>query len=502
MVGAEALRTTDRPQPLEAVELPEEEFSWCSVNLLEALDKGLLLKAAVFGIEGRHARELLDRCKWPLSYVAGAAGLARAFHFPRFKRIWLETSDLPIYQPGQVTELDPRPSGYLSPITQTDIDALRVSSGQILMTCSGRSGSIGRTTYVSKTLHDRIFSHDLIRIECTDRENSGYLYAFLRTQTGRALVKTNEYGAMIPHIEPSHLENVPVPNPPPVLKKRIHNLVMRSYALRDNSNELLHEGEQLLYDALNLPPISKLRVRYFDKTADLRNYSVELSRLDGRLDASYHVPIVDAIMRRLEKEAAEITTIGDPRISKRVMLPGRFTRVYVQEGQGAVYFTGKRILELDPSDKKYLAFARHADRIRDQLAIRENMLLVTSSGTLGKVALVPRHWDGWTMTHDIVRLVFASNDLPGYVWVFLRSAYGQELLRRYRYGAVVGHIEAEHVLKLPVPLPKDPATQAQINRLALEANAKRTEAYHVEQEAIRIVNEEVIHASEHKQSSI
>jgi type I restriction enzyme S subunit len=369
--SAEALALTPEP-----IELPEEELRWCSVSLQEVVQRESRLKAAVFDIEGRHARELLEVCKWRVTSVAGDQGLARAFHFPRFKRVWVEHSEYPIYQPGQITEINPKPSGYLSSITQTDIDALRVSKGQILMTCSGRSGSIGRTTYVSDTLHGRIFSHDLIRIECSEPDTAGYLYAFLSTKTGRALVKSNEYGAMIPHIEPSHLETVPVPNPPFILKKQIHDLVIRSYALRDESNALLEEAERLLYDALKLPPLSELRPQAFDKTADLRNYAVNLSQLAGRLDASYHVPLIESIMRRLKKEAAQIANIGDRRISQRVFLPGRFARVYVQEGQGAVYFTGKHMLELDPEAKRHLAFAKHAQRIRNQLSIKEGMLLV------------------------------------------------------------------------------------------------------------------------------
>ena len=277
MVGSEARKNALRPHPLEPVELPEEEFRWCSVGLLEAISKGLRLKAAVFDIEGRHAREVLEHCRWPLSCVAGKAGFSSASYPSRFKRVWLEESEYPIYQPGQLTEINPKPAGYLSSITKTDIDALRVAEGQILMTRSGRSGSIGRTCYVSRTLNGRVFSDDVIRIACTDSENSGYLYAYLRTQIGRALIKTNEYGAMIPHIEPSHLENVPIPDPPPILKKRIHNLVMHSYALRDESNALLDSAEKLLYDALNLPPLAKLRPHCFDKVADLRNYVVKLS---------------------------------------------------------------------------------------------------------------------------------------------------------------------------------------------------------------------------------
>jgi type I restriction enzyme S subunit len=331
-------------------------------------------------------------------------------------------------------------------------------------------------------------------MECSRPETSGYLYAFLRTKTGRTLVKSNEYGAMIPHIEPSHVESVPVPNPSPILKKQIHDLVIQSYALRDKSNALLDEAELLLYDALKLPPLAKLGPSTFDKAADLRNHTVNVSKLAGRLDASYHAPIIDAIMLSLKKEAAEVTTVGDPRVSKHVILPGRFARVYVEEGQGVPFFGGKQIYQLDPAERKYLSLIIHGPRIREQLAIEEHMILITCSGTIGKVAFAPKHWKGLAASQHIIRVVPFSADIAGYLYVFLSTDHGRELIRRFAYGSAVGEIDANHVSAVPFPLLKDASVQTEINRLALEANAKRTEAYHAEQKAIRTTNEEVIYA--------
>lgn len=478
----------------EPIELPEEELRWCSVRLHEVIQRESRLKVAVFDVEGRHAKELLKECKWPLLFVTGTKGLASAWYPSRFKRHWVEHSDYPIYQPGQITEINPKPSRYLSPLTKTNIDNLRAKHGQILMTRSGRSGSIGRTTYVSCTLDGKIISDDVIRIECLEPDTAGYLYAFLSTKTGRALVKSNEYGAMIPHIEPSHLESVPVPNPPPLLKKQIHDLVIDSYALRDESNALLEEAERLLYDALKLPPLGKLRPREFEKDAEFSNYTVNLSKLAGRLDASYHAPIVDAITGSLEKGAAEITSIGDSRISKCVILPGRFARVYVEEGQGIPFFGGKQIYQLDPTDRKFLSLKIHGPRIREQLALEENMTLITCSGTIGKVAFVPMHWKGFAASQHIIRVVPAAANIAGYLYVFLATDYGRELITRFSYGSAVGEIDAHHVSQVPIPLLKNKSVQAEINRLALEANAKRTDAYHREQKAIRITINEVIHA--------
>lgn len=482
--------------PDETIELPEEELRWCSVRLQEVIRRESRLKAAVFDIEGRHARELVEACKWPVTSVAGDGGLANAFHLPRFKRIWVTHSEFPIYQPGQINEINPKNCGYLSPITQTNIESLKVSMGQILMTCSGRSGSIGRTTYVSGTLNGRIFSHDLIRIECNEPETAGYLYAFLSTKTGRALVKSNEYGAMIPHIEPSHLETVPVPNPVPILKRQIHDLVIQSYSLRDESNALLEEAECLLYDELKLPPLAEVRPRYFDNAAGLRNYQVKLSRVAGRLDASYHAPFIEAVTRLIKRKAAELTTIGDPRISERVILPGRFARVYVEEGQGVPFFGGKQIHQLDPTDRKFLSLKIHGPRIREQLALAENMILITCSGTIGKVAFTPKHWTGFAASQHVIRVVPSSADIAGFLYVFLATDYGRELIKRFSYGSAVGEIDAHQVSRIHVPLLRRRSVQAEINRLALEASAKRTKAYHAEQKAIRITNEEVIHAAD------
>lgn len=490
--------TTERTgeiTPPSPPELPEDGLQWSSVRVQETVSQGFLLKAAAFGVEGRHARDLVHACKWKPRPVAGEDGFASAFNLARFKRIWVDHSDYPIYQPGQITELNPKPSGYLSPITQTGIDALRVHTGQILMTCSGRSGSIGRTTYVSSTLENRIFSHDLIRIECNEPDTAGYLYAFLHTTTGRALIRSNEYGAMIPHIEPNHLEHVPVPNPPPILKKRIHDLVLHSYALRDESNRLLQQAEQQLYEALDLPPLRTLRAATLDPKIGVRTTTVSAAQLSSRLDAGYHTPLVDAIVQRLRKAPVELTTVGDSRLSERIILPGRFARLYVGEGQGTPLFGGKQLLELDPAKKKYLSLAKHSQQVLGELHLTENMILISRSGTVGKVTIVPKFWENWVASEHVIRVIPASESAAGYLYVFLASDYGRELIQRFSYGSTVPELDDHQVAQVIVPILRDSVVQTRINDLALQANALRCDAYNAEQQAIHIVDRDVIRAT-------
>ena len=81
----------------------------------------------------------------------------------------------------------------------------------------------------------------------------------------------------------------------------------------------------------------------------------------------------------------------------------------------------------------------------------------------------------------------------GYVYVFLNTAYGKELIKRFTYGGVVDAIEPFHIQQVIVPFLKDKDKQAQINALALEANDKRYQAYCLEQGALKIMDEEVIY---------
>ena len=393
-------------------------------------------------------------------------------------------SPYPFYQPSSVTDIKPKPDGYLYAKKRAFIDELIVHKGQVLLT---RSGSIGRAVYVSDTLDNKILSHDMLRINCNIPEDAGYIYTYLKSPAGQKILKSYTYGAVIPHIEAEHLNDIPVPYAPEELRRKIHELVVRSYALRDDSNLMLDEAESLLVRELGLPPLDSIK-----GGDNVRCFEVDSWELGGRFEASYHSLVFGEIVNVLKENTAEVVTVGDARVSRRILLPGRFKRVYVGEGYGAVFIGGKQIGELDPADKKYLAFSQHEDRIREELTIHEGMILITCSGTIGNAALVPEHWDGWTMTHDIIRLLPASGDTAGYTYVFLASEWGRELIRRYTYGAVVEHIEAEHAAAVPFPLMRDKDVQGRINALALGANTKRTEAYRLEREALDLFTREIL----------
>lgn len=497
MVNSNLARAVD-PAPIMEIEVNEQPVKWCSVSLSDVVSRGKRLEASVFDVEAKHARDTVANCRYGTVPLAGDSGIIKTAYYPgwiqrsRLKRIYCEKPyGEGFYLPSQMTSVYPVPDKNILRLADCDMDELRLKENTLLLT---RSGTIGNVAYVSKTLAGLVFSDDVIRISFKNAYDLGYTYAFLKSKIGNIILQTNQYGSVITHIEPGHLENVQIPDAPIELRKRIHDTVSQSYALRDESNVLIDKANELLKEALHLPDVSEFDVDYYKKSAPVDTFSVKLSNMAGRLDASYHVPIVDAITSHLRKYAEEVTTVGDKRISKEIILPGRFKRVYVDEGYGRIFIGGKQLYELDPSNKKYLSITHHEKRIADQLELHEGMTLITCSGTIGKVALVGKHWENWTANQHIIRVVPANNAIAGYLNIFLSSDYGYQLITRFTYGSVVDEIDDTHVSNIPIPLLKDKAVQKQINDLALEASQKRYEAYTLEQQALRIMDEEVIYA--------
>lgn len=274
---------------------------------------------------------------------------------------------------------------------------------------------------------------------------------------------------------------------------RTSRFIVQSFDLRDESNELIDEATNLLIKELKLPSISELKKSSAKSFANVNAFSVKLSNLAGRVDASYHLPIVDKIVEHLKKYAKEVTTIGDTRISSDVVLPGRFKRVYVNSEYGVKFIGGKEMKQLDPSSEKYISKKAHAKQLEGALGIKEYSILTPARGSLGEVVMPCKHFYNWAISDNMMQIL-SNSKICGYLYIFLNSEYGKILIQRFTYGGVVDAIEPWHIQQVQIPLLKNQDIQNKINDLALEANQKRYEAYMLEQEALKIMNEKVIYA--------
>lgn len=485
-----AYKLKEVEENLDYTYLPDP-VKYTSVSLKEILNNKLRLEASAFSIESKIAKEKVMNNRNGFVYAWSENGfISDCFYGGRAKRNYVSKNTegaIGFIGSSEMLFVNPKPIKFLSS-NVINIEPFKVTEGTILIS---RSGTIGNVTFVGRTLAKNLVSEHAIRIIA--KEYSGYLYAFFQTEIGKTIVKSNTFGAVVDQIEPQHFEKIVIPKAPENLKKEIHELVVKSYYLRDESNDLADKAEKLLLNELKLKTIFDLDNNFFDNKADIRNFSTRLSELQFRLEASYHLPLSKSILKAIKFNVKEVTTISDKRISSKIILPGRFKRVYVEKENGIPFFGGKQLLELNPSNIKYLSFDQHSKRISDQLFLKENMVAITCSGTIGKVNIIPKHWENWTLNQHVMRIVPTSNNIAGYIYCWLNTEFGHALVTRHTYGSVVDEIDDRHLSQVEIPILKDNKKQNEINDLILKANELRYEAHLKEQLAIqkmeKIINE-------------
>ena len=294
--------------------LVKSTVKYCSVGVGTILSNNLRLEATLYDIDGIEAKEIVSRYKHGVKKLTGNGGLATAYTCSRFKRPWVTDESYPIYQPSAIVDVYPRPDGFIANTKGVDIEKLTVHKNQILLTCSG---TIGKIALVSDTLNNKIFSHDLLRINCLNSLDVGLVYAYLKTDLGQKILLRNRYGAVVSHIESEHLDDVVIPDIPEELKKKLNELIWESYRCRDESNKLLDEATSILNAELHITDD-------LFATPPLYTYSMPLSQLFNRVDASNHLPLYDKIKNHLKNNAINVVNLGDQSLTKEIGLPTRF----------------------------------------------------------------------------------------------------------------------------------------------------------------------------------
>ena len=169
-----------------------------------------------------------------------------------------------------------------------------------------------------------------------------------------------------------------------------------------------------------------------------------------RLDAGHYNPEFLEACRTLEQSGMRLERLGD--VVVEVILPGRFKRIYVEQDEGLPFLQGSHVVHFQPANLKYLSPSSR--RNIDSIVIRAGWLLITRSGTVGRVTLCPKEWDGWAASEHIIRIIPDEGKCPaGYLCSFLASSVGQVQLNANIHGAVVDELTDDQVRNILVPIP-------------------------------------------------
>lgn len=138
-------------------------------------------------------------------------------------------------------------------------------------------------------------------------------------------------------------------------------------------------------------------------------------------------------------------------ITARIFHAGREGRLWVDDPRYGVPFLGSSdILSADLSTLPLIS-KKQIER-NPLFTLGEHWTLITRSGTIGRMAYVRPDMAGMACSEHVLRVVPGPNRIPpGYLYAFLSSRYGVPLVVSGTYGAIIQHIEPEHISSIEIP---------------------------------------------------
>lgn len=273
---------------------------------------------------------------------------------------------------------------------------------------------------MSQKNHEDVFiTHDLLRVEARRKEIRGWLYAYMRTETFRAMAVGAHYGHVIKHLEPEHVAALPVVECPEGELKSFSKDCNRVIAARDRATAQIKAAEEEYGRAL--------RVNELENWTGLGFVAKGSDVLRGRrrLDAEYYQPQVAATLRLFERHAQRTESLRE--VTESIWWPGRFQRIFGENGKP--YFSAAELFDVNAPVTKRIYSSLVADS--HAYRVQPGWLLMARSGQVyglnGRVMLASHRIERAFISEDLIRIVPRTERIrAGY----LLMALGHPLLGR------------------------------------------------------------------------
>lgn len=443
-------------------------------------DQGFRLDSSPYLSGAYEARKLMERLPGTLPLRELVRTRNGIFHAGRSARRWVTDPEygVPFFSSSDILEAD---SSFLPLIARSAVEdnpRLLIERDWTLIT---RSGTIGRMTYARSDMNGFACSEHVLRVAAEPGMiMPGYLHAFLSSRYGIPMITNAAYGAIIQHIEPEHIAELPVPRFGAVVEQEIHDHVQAAADLRVKFQAGVTAATRDLFESAGLPEL--LDLRWHDQPRDTGFPVTGLT--PTTLRAANLAPRVQSIIGKLA--SVPHRSLGDICVNGQLRRGNRFTRIDSEPRYGYRLIGQRQGPWLRP-EGRWVALK---PKILDEVRAKDESVLVASRGTLGESEVFCRSifitgfWQReFVFSEDFLRVVSGSDDFPGaYLFAFLRSEAAFRIFRSMSTGSKQQDIHEG--LREQIPVPEcTPAARDRIAETVRQAYRWRDEADQLEDRA-------------------
>lgn len=422
--------------------------------------------------------------------TAGHAG--GIYNGPQFSRNFVDSPEFGVPFLGSSSMLRADLSD-LPLLRKTDalspkLSYLRVRPGMTLISCSG---TIGRMVYARPDMDGTWSSQDILKV-VPDPEKipSGYIYAFLSGKYGVPLVTSGTYGAIIQHIEPQHIADLPVPRLGDPVEARASSLMEESASLISTYKSLVTQATDHLFESVGLTDITP--GEWHQSGSDV-GFSVDFPRWDSLRALNFN-PRFASLEARIKQGPWK--ALGDICIPGTLTRGGRFKRIDADPEHSLRLIGQRHLFWLQPEGRWIARFALGSD-----VTVEPGTVLIAAQGTLGENELYCRAEFAWgpgvehAYSEHILRAVADEDVMPrGCLYAFLRSETAFRMLRSISVGSKLQDHHYIFRAEIPVPYPTRDVQQ-HVHDLVVEAYECRHRGVALENEARSLVERAIEEAA-------
>jgi type I restriction enzyme S subunit len=330
--------------------------------------------------------------------------------------------------------------------------------------------------YARKDMEGVWSNQDIMKVVPNqDLISPGYLFAFLSSRYGLPLVLNGTYGAIIQHIEPDHIADLPVPRLG-AIEDRVHHLVQKASDLRTEANALIEKQVKVLEEEIGGGPVLWEHTRPQDFSVEVIPMKCCLSRLD----AFHHIGFVGEAEKKVRVQLIELSAVAD------ALRPPIFKRVHVQEG-GYEFLGGADVLTMDQhSDVSISAKTKDIDKF----IVKPGQVLFQCVGQrygiFGRPTLANRNLFGKAVSEHQIRITPHDRRDAGYISIYLATGFGLRFLLKHSSGTSIPVLQEDGARRILIYWP-DPAKRHALSAIAEKAWENRARAVELESEARALI---------------
>ncbi|AMA08957.1 restriction endonuclease subunit S [Picosynechococcus sp. PCC 73109] len=205
-----------------------------SVTKIKASQLAGRLEASYHNSTAIAAEQQLAKLPWEITTVGDSRVTKEVRAITKFrKRTYVEKGGIPLLSSKQLFQIAPIDVKRLAKGAHTkDLPEIQLEENMIAVT---RSGTIGRVQIIPKYMENWTASEHATRFLASDQMNPGFLYAWLASDYGYALITRHSYGSVILEVDKEMFSSIQIPLVEPSIRNEIGDLVLKANQLRDDA---------------------------------------------------------------------------------------------------------------------------------------------------------------------------------------------------------------------------------------------------------------------------